>query len=80
MEAKEKELLYNTLHPFGYARFLDMLAKFLCDYDDDIAHRWGVGVTCGGLYSISQLLRGLDISDLDWKEFCRRHPPLEEPK
>jgi hypothetical protein len=70
----DEELLWNTLHPFGMARFLNMFCAFIEEYDDDTAHRFGVGDLCGRLHQISEQLQNIEIGDHDWAEFRRRHP------
>lgn len=70
-----EELLWNTLHPFGMARFLSMVSSSLSKQEGK-AHRFEVGAMCGRLEAIAEQLENLEINDNDWAEFRRMHQPF----
>ena len=70
--------LWNTLHPYGYARFLESYARFLRGYDNDSGYAYDLGHTLGMIDAAIYVLQNLDFNDLDWAEFRRRNPPIQE--
>lgn len=77
--SEETERVWNTLHPDGYVKFLEMYASFLINYDGG-ADRFGTGAVVGAINAICGALEQLGLNDLDWQEFKRRHPILAGEK